>query len=96
MSPRSLKPKLQNRALAAKKQRFLAAVHNIDMSINTPSQLGLFAVLLEPIRLAPATTASANFSLRLKASGFHPQGKTSPGKNVVLRCTTAGFTSPEL
>lgn len=36
MSPRSLKPKLQNRALTARKQRFLAAVHNFWVSSYMP------------------------------------------------------------
>ena len=55
-----------------------------------------FAVLFESIRLAPATTACADFSLRLSTSGFHPQSEISPGKNALLRCTTAGFTPPRL
>ena len=46
--------------------------------------------------LLATTTASADFLLRLSASGFHPQGKISPGKNALLHCTTAGFTPPRL
>jgi hypothetical protein len=30
------------------------------------------------------------------SSPFQAQGEISPGKNIDLRCTTAGFTSPRL
>ena len=40
-----------------------------------------------------ATTASADFSNHISMSGFHPQNEISPGKNALLHCTTAGFTS---
>ena len=36
--------------------------------------------------------ASADFSLRVSTSPFQAQGEISPGKNALLRCTTAGFT----
>ena len=42
-----------------------------------------------------ATMASADFSPRFPASPFQAPGEISPGKNAVLRCTTAGFTPPE-
>jgi hypothetical protein len=42
------------------------------------------------------TTTSADFSLRLRPSPFQAQGEISPGKNALLRCTTAGFTPPRL
>ena len=42
--------------------------------------------------LQAATTASADFSLRVPTSAFQPQGEISPGKNALLRCTTAGST----
>ena len=45
--------------------------------------------------LTAATTAS-DFSLRLAASAFQPWGEISPGKNALLRCTTAGSTPPRL
>ena len=44
----------------------------------------------------PATTTSADFSLRLATSGFHPQGEISPGKNALLHHTTAESTPPRL
>ena len=45
------------------------------------------------LRPEQATTmTSADFLRRLPASAFQPQGKISPGKNALLRCTTAGFT----
>jgi hypothetical protein len=47
-------------------------------------------------RLSAATTASADFSLRLSASAFQPQGEISPGKNALFHDTTAGFTPPRL
>ncbi len=57
----------------------------IDMVSNTPSRSAL--------RPIPATnTASADFSLHLPASLFQAQGEISPGKNALLRCTTARFT----
>jgi hypothetical protein len=40
--------------------------------------------------------ASADFSLRVSTSAFQPQSEISPGKNALLRCTTAGFTPPRL
>jgi hypothetical protein len=36
--------------------------------------------------------ASADFSLRIAASDFHPQGEISPGKNAHLHRTTAAST----
>lgn len=42
------------------------------------------------------TTTSADFSLRLSTSPFQAQGEISPGKNALLHCTTAGFTTPRL
>jgi len=47
-------------------------------------------------RATGTTTTSADFSLRQRPSGFHPQGEISPGKNALLRCTTAGSTPPRL
>ena len=44
---------------------------------------------------AQATTTSADFSLRHQPSPFQAQGEISPGKNALLRCTTAGFTPPK-
>ena len=40
--------------------------------------------------------ASADFSLRVSTSAFQPRGEISPGKNALLRCTTAGSTPPRL
>jgi len=42
--------------------------------------------------LLAATTASADFSLRVPTSPFQASGEISPGKNALLHCTTAGFT----
>ena len=47
-----------------------------------------------PPKLRRATTTSADFSLRLPSSPFQAQGEISPGKNIDLHRTTAGFTSP--
>ena len=48
------------------------------------------------LRGSPATTTSADFSLRRRAaSPFQARGEISPGKNTALHRTTAGFTSPE-
>ena len=56
-----------------------------------------FALLVLPHRPPTrATTTSADFSLRLRPSDFHPQGEISPGKNALLRCTAAGSTPPRL
>jgi hypothetical protein len=56
-----------------------------------------FALSLSPGRRATGTTTtSADFSLRQRPSGFHPQGEISPGKNALHRCTTAGSTPPRL
>ena len=46
--------------------------------------------------LPAATTASADFSLRVATSTFQPSGEISPGKNALLHCTTAGSTPPRL
>ena len=46
--------------------------------------------------LPAATTASADFSLRIATSAFQPSGEISPGKNALLHCTTAGSTPPRL
>src|SRR3972149_7289164 len=43
-----------------------------------------------------ATTASADFSLRVATSAFQPWGETSPGKNALLHRTTAESTPPRL
>ena len=40
--------------------------------------------------------ASADFSLRVSTSAFQPRGEISPGKNALLRCTTAGSTPRRL
>ena len=58
---------------------------HIVMALNTPSRSALRP---EPA----ATTASADFSLRVSTSPFQVQGEISPGKNALLHCTTAGFT----
>ena len=42
--------------------------------------------------LLAASTAFADFSLRVSTSAFQPSGEISPGKNALLHCTTAGFT----
>ena len=55
------------------------------MASNTPSRLAL-----RPKQAA--TTASADFSLRVSTSPFQAWGEISPGKNALLHCTTAGFT----
>jgi len=44
----------------------------------------------------PATTTFADFSLQHALSPFQAQGEISPGKNALLRCTTAAFTPPRL
>ena len=59
------------------------------MASNTPSRSAL-----RP--LPAATTASADFSLRVPTSAFQPSGEISPGKNALLHCTTAGSTPPRL
>src|SRR5487761_2369436 len=43
-----------------------------------------------------ANTASDDSSLRVSTSAFQPSGEVSPGKNALLRCTTAGSTPPRL
>ena len=59
------------------------------MAFNAPSR--------SVLRPAPAaTTTSADFSLRHRPSPFRAQGEISPGKNALLRCTTAGSTPPRL
>ncbi len=65
------------------------------------SRRGLFASSLTRSRsalrsLRAATTAFADFSLRSSTSAFQPWGEISPGKNALLHCTTAGFTSLRL
>jgi hypothetical protein len=59
------------------------------MADSTPSRSALH-------RLAPTTTASADFSLQLALSPFQAQGEISPGKNALLHCTTVGSTPPNL
>ena len=54
---------------------------------------------LVPAGFSSATTASADFSLRVvrrRASPFQAQGEISPGKSIDLPRTVAGFTSPSL
>ena len=53
---------------------------DIDMSINSPSRSVLHRAF-PALRLAPATTTSADFSLPLW-SAFQPQGEISPGKGT--------------
>jgi hypothetical protein len=62
---------------------------NIDTALNTSSRSAL-----RPI--PAATTASADFSLRVATLAFQPWGEISPGKSALLRCTTARFTPPRL
>ena len=52
---------------------------------SSPSRLAL-----RPLQAA--TTASADFSLRIAPSSFRMQGEISPGKNAILRRTTTGST----
>src|SRR5512140_161496 len=61
---------------------------DIDMA-HTPSRLVLR-------RASPTTMTAADFSLRHRPSPFQAQGEISPGKNALLRCTTAGSTPPRL
>ena len=59
------------------------------MVLNAPSRSAL--------RPVPATTtASADFLLQFPPSPFQARGEISPGKNALLHCTTAGFTSLRL
>ena len=44
-----------------------------------------------PRLLRPLLTSGSTSS----ASGFHPQGQISPGKNAILHRTTAAFTTPD-
>ena len=58
----------------------------LDNSVATPpTPLALRSI-------PAATMASADFSLRVSTSAFQPSGESSPGKNALLHCTTAGFT----
>ena len=59
------------------------------MASNTSPRLALRPV-------PAATTASADFSLRVATSAFQPSGEISPGKNALLHRTTAGSTPPRL
>ncbi len=65
-----------------------------------PEVHGRLALLfVRPFAAATATTASADFSPRRSSrssSPFQAQGEISPGKNIGLRRTTAGSTSPRL
>ena len=66
------------------------------MSRDCPSRSALH-LGLQPLRPASATTTSADFWLHLSsASGFHPQGQISPGKNAILPRTAVASTSPRL
>src|ERR1700694_2395417 len=59
------------------------------MSRHCPSRSALH-------RVAPTTTASADFSLRASPSPFQAQSEISPGKNAILHRTIAPFTPPRL
>ncbi len=62
-----------------------------------PEDRGAFPPIPSALHsLWAATTASADFSLRISPSPFQAQGEISPGKNAILRRTTAGFTPPLL
>jgi hypothetical protein len=55
--------------------------------------------IVRPFAACAATMASADFSPRRSCElrrPFQAQGEISPGKNIGLRCTTAGFTLPRL
>ena len=78
-----------------------SAVHGQALCPEFPlKKLSKFArplLSLSPGRRATGTTTtSADFSLRQRPSGLHPQGEISPGKNALLRCTNAGSTPPRL
>jgi len=66
------------------------------MSSVTHSRSALRLRLVALLAPANATTTSADFSLRHGPSPFKAQGEISPGKNALLRCTTARFTPPRL
>ena len=55
-----------------------------------------FAVLLQPCGLPRLLRPLLTSGSASQASGFHPQGQISPGKNTILHRTTAAFTSPGL
>jgi len=56
--------------------------------------IGWLPALLRPL-LTLAPTCAVGLWLR-RCFADHPQGEISPGKNALLRCTTAGFTPPRL
>ena len=66
------------------------------MSSLTHSRSVLRSCLVASSTSAPATTTSADFSLRLVPSSFQKQGEISPDKNAHLHRTTAASTPPRL
>ena len=66
------------------------------MSSVTHSRSVLRYRLVASAAPAPATTTSADFSLRLQPSPFQAQGEISPGKYAHLHRTTAAFTPSRL
>jgi hypothetical protein len=61
-------------------------------AVHDSSTRRLTLLLVQHFGQDTATTASADFSLRLAPSPFQARGEISPGKNALLPCTTAGFT----
>ena len=64
---------------------FWRCAFNIGMTLNTSPRSALRSLLA-------ATTASADFSLRVPTSPFQAYGEISPDKNNTLPRTTAGST----
>ena len=69
---------------------------DISLFSVTHSRLVLRGFLVASSAPLSTTTTSADFSLQLALSPFQAQGEISPGKNALLRCTTAAFTPPRL